>query len=1297
MDERDASSLNSSRADEQPPDLPSPVVRGAAGWSFAAATFLDTCHRMAASGGLGSSGQLWTMFATEHHEAAATAADRAGWHLEDLARRAEQLDEPPSMVLVKVRDIASAMASPRQQMIALPQVAASLVQLITSAPEPAPVDWSDAAQRAGSEPPLGVGERTMRVFISSTFRDMSAERDELVKVVFPALRAAAEARGVTLLPVDLRWGVADEEAVLGRVLPYCLAEIERCRPYVIGLLGQRYGHVPGHVDAASLALVPWLANEPDIEEASLTELELRVGILHDPASAREAHIYLRDPVWIDELPPDERDPYLELPTAADAAAHGVFAADARAASRRRRLAALKDQLREALGPGRVVTYCGPRSLGDLVRADLMAALDARYPTNATPDPVAVETSLHEGFARSRAALHVGRGDEIAKLVALLMADSPGTPLLVTGPSGIGKSALLACAIEAASRARPDLPVISHFVGATPASSDPGSLLRRLTAALGHIAGDRHAQDEVAASLDDARRAFIRSLHRAAALGPLALVVDGLDGLDDRAGVLDLSWLPPVLPPAVRLVGSSQPGRAADAWGARGWATHSMEPLAPLDRAALVRTVLGAGGKTLDAGLLERIVAAPGSERPLFLRILCEELRVWGEHETIAARVGRFLEAPNTPALLDLVLERWEEDYERDRPGLVREALVGLWAARQGLAEAELLDLLGAEANPLPRVAWSPLLFAALPFLADRNGLLGFFHNDLRQAVEARYLAAPEQSQAAHRRLAAYFDARPAGPRRIAELPWQFVQTGDWDALAALLGDVAFFEEAWPLDNRDLVDHWRKLRAASPRRASDVYRPLIDSLAREPNALVADHVGFLLEALGEWEAAKALWERFLATARSSGDHHDVARYLNSLAATVVLAGDAAKGMELLAEAEVLLRTQEPCDLLAFVLTTLGTIQCRTGSEAEGLKRLREAVAVARQLGFQDVIASTVNNLAIAYGTTGHVTEAINLLDEAAVLHRQLGRDDFVANDYLNQAILLRQSSELPRTVQMFERAEIEYRRLGDKEHEIVAMFLRAAVVGQDGDPRGAVRVYMEAGRVAASIGDHTNEAMSWDGVGNVLEESGELDLARQSFEEEERLARLHDLRPDLTRALINKAKALSVLGRVDESIATNQECARVAREAGNASTLGRALLNEALLERGRHDLQRASELLAESEAATRGLNDAELHGALLANTSAVLFDSGRLEEALVVVDATEALARATGNMKLLALAFNNRAAVSEGQGDRATARAWLEKATQLRALGMHERLAADMPAPGCDATEAPTGPELADQA
>ena len=84
-------------------------------------------------------------------------------------------------------------------------------------------------------------DRVIRVFVSSTFRDMQAERDELVLKIFPQLRRLCEERGVTWGEIDLRWGITEEQSQHGEVLPICLEEIRRCRPYFIGLLGERYG------------------------------------------------------------------------------------------------------------------------------------------------------------------------------------------------------------------------------------------------------------------------------------------------------------------------------------------------------------------------------------------------------------------------------------------------------------------------------------------------------------------------------------------------------------------------------------------------------------------------------------------------------------------------------------------------------------------------------------------------------------------------------------------------------------------------------------------------------------------------------------------------------------------------------------------------------------------------------------------------------------------------------------------------------------------------------------------------
>ena len=73
---------------------------------------------------------------------------------------------------------------------------------------------------------------------------MQAEREVFVKQVFPEQRKLCDERGVVFTDVDLRWGITEEQSAEGQVLPICLAEIERCRRFFIGLLGNRYGWVP---------------------------------------------------------------------------------------------------------------------------------------------------------------------------------------------------------------------------------------------------------------------------------------------------------------------------------------------------------------------------------------------------------------------------------------------------------------------------------------------------------------------------------------------------------------------------------------------------------------------------------------------------------------------------------------------------------------------------------------------------------------------------------------------------------------------------------------------------------------------------------------------------------------------------------------------------------------------------------------------------------------------------------------------------------------------------------------------
>lgn len=151
--------------------------------------------------------------------------------------------------------------------------------------------------------------KTVRVFISSTFRDMHAERDHLVKVVFPALRERLEKHRVYLIDIDLRWGVTREQAQNDQVLDLWLQQIDESRPFFVGILGQRYGWVPTRYAADALKKFGWIQHHTG---KSGTKMEILHGVLQDSKMRGRAFFYFRDPVTVHGVPEAvSRDVYAE--------------------------------------------------------------------------------------------------------------------------------------------------------------------------------------------------------------------------------------------------------------------------------------------------------------------------------------------------------------------------------------------------------------------------------------------------------------------------------------------------------------------------------------------------------------------------------------------------------------------------------------------------------------------------------------------------------------------------------------------------------------------------------------------------------------------------------------------------------------------------------------------------------------------------------------------------------------------------------------------------------------------------
>jgi len=100
---------------------------------------------------------------------------------------------------------------------------------------------------------------SFRVFVSSTFKDMEAERNYLQKNIFPKLTNLCKSYGFEFQAVDLRWGIDEEASVDQNGVRICLDELKRCqeitpRPNLIVLLGERYGWTPPPSEISEIEL-----------------------------------------------------------------------------------------------------------------------------------------------------------------------------------------------------------------------------------------------------------------------------------------------------------------------------------------------------------------------------------------------------------------------------------------------------------------------------------------------------------------------------------------------------------------------------------------------------------------------------------------------------------------------------------------------------------------------------------------------------------------------------------------------------------------------------------------------------------------------------------------------------------------------------------------------------------------------------------------------------------------------------------------------------------------------------------
>lgn len=697
--------------------------------------------------------------------------------------------------------------------------------------------------------------RQIRIFISSTFKDMQDERNYLITKVFPLLQAEAEKRDVIVTPLDLRWGITEEQAENGEVLQVCLEEIENCHPYFIGIIGNYYGSkLSKDVLQKNKYLVgrwgDWI--EKDIEnELSITEMEMQYGVLrsiHDP----RAVFFFKENNDEDDREATEED--------------------------KRKLNQLKEKIRSDKRVP-VVSYRDVEELGELVKDAFLKELNELYP-NRNLSPLEKERIIQSAFLHANTEVYVPK-EENFEVIDYFINDLEQHNLVITGESGIGKSALIANwvwrHIEDDSRN-----IIYHFLGSHNTQCNYRQIVLRLSDEISDIYDLQTSAIRENKKPEEILQANINAID---GMKPLIIVLDGINLIADENGAKLLNWLP-YAPKNVKFLFSTLDNDITmETFCNRKYPVYTLGPLDYEQKKELIKKYLQKYSKSLTDEQANRIINAPICSNALILKALLDELVSYGCYEKLNERIDYYSTSDSIGSFFQKVLIRYEQDFITD---IVRIVLGLIAVSNNGLSENEIRGMIG-----LDTLRWSQFYCAIRHHLTIKNGLYTFRHHYIRDAVISHYA---DFLQFIRWEIIRYFK-ESRSTRAYDELPYQYYML---EKKAPLLDCIIDFEVAdYLLKNSYSLfgQYWGMVLASDKHPQNKFYYYLIRcGESNYSNATLIANIGLFFDNyFGVAEVSLEYSYKALEIIKSGKDTSsaEVASVYGNIGATLTESGDVSR--------------------------------------------------------------------------------------------------------------------------------------------------------------------------------------------------------------------------------------------------------------------------------------------------------------------------------------------------------------------------------------------------------------------
>ena len=838
--------------------------------------------------------------------------------------------------------------------------------------------------------------RHLKIFISSTFQDMQEEREILLKETFLELKKIAKKRDVEVTEIDLRTGITEKQEKSGQIVKICLDEIERCTDspiFFLGMLGNRYGWDEWHLHTDKNTLedkkYSWIKEHIG---KSVTELEI-VSALERVQNNNRAFLYFKKQKENDD----------------------------------QRLIDLKNRLikkSEIDNQLYVTHYKNADEFRERTIESFSKALDELYPKDKKLKEVERLRTIHQIFAKSRQKIYIphSKNENILKEFIANEQDR----LLLYGESGYGKSALIANYFKHFSK-KSETFVIEHYIGGAGESSN--DLYQMLRHVMLEIKEEFDLSDEVPSEAQKIMDEFALWLHRVKR--PTIIILDGYNQIEDEIKKKLFYYLPDKLENVKLIITSIR-----DDYDINN--KHKIEALNQEEKNKLITNYLKAYGKTLDDKMMKQIITHAQTNNTLFLKTLLDEIRLLSNFNHLQINIENYLNSKDIVQLFMKIFVRLEKDY---RKSLLKEVLSLLYISRDGLSEDNLMEIINQNStNKLTRLEFSPLFLAIEEHLIDRDGLYGFFHGFVLEAVERRYfsgLIVDEKYQNGmvtrnneREKLIHYFEKIEIKRRTIfdlnidnqvaRELPFHLYEKKDRNRLYKVFLDVEFFVFVKGLNEYELLEYIQYIDKSFDIGA-EITKYLLD--VNYDGYIITEIAYFLQEVYPQYNNALVLFKKTVEINKDE-ESQNMAKSITNLAGCYTALGIFDKALPLYTKSlkmHLVVSGINHTDT-ASTYTDLGFLYKSKKMYDKAFPLYKKALEIKEKLfGIEHIEVSRIyNNLAVLYKVQGKYKEALPFYQKSlAILEKDIGRNS------LNIAISWDNLAELYRIQGEYEKAQPLY--------------------------------------------------------------------------------------------------------------------------------------------------------------------------------------------------------------------------------------------------------------------------------